>query len=131
MTVVTAAASVDARAGVRGVVSLSPGLALSQPVSLLSLLVGVAMWPLLEAMTSCDGVAPKRGFVYDLCFAGPHDISCGGSSALLGVRRGVDGLSRAVAREVSMISSVAAGFSSKAFRGRRLFFVLRLLLFAE
>ena len=98
MTVVTAAASVDARAGVRGVVSLSPGLALSQPVSLLSLLVGVAMWPLLEAVTSCDGVAPKRGFVCVLGFVGARVACCNGSCALLGAWWGVDGRVRFFSR---------------------------------
>ena len=58
--------------------SLTAGTALSR------LLVGVAMWPLLKAVTSFDGVAPKRGFVCVLGFVGARVDCCGGSSALAG-----------------------------------------------
>ena len=58
---------------VPGVGSLTAGTVLSR------LLVGVAMWPLLEAATSCDGVAPKRGFVCVLGFVGARVACCDGS----------------------------------------------------
>ena len=68
-------------------------------------------------MMSFDGVARKRGFVCVPRFVGKRAIFYSGSSALLGVRRGVDGLSCAVAREVSTISSCSGGVIVKCLQG--------------